>query len=183
MLKQKNNLIFFKEGRNFLSKENINYIEKVILGDNFPFYLLPGSVRKDNYKTMFHTLLHRPEENWPNGRLNSPHYDNVASLVRSFFDKFNIKYTEILRMSINLTYNNGLKKCPIHEDHDYPHKQLIIYLNDADPCSKTVIVNKQNKIIKEIVPEKYKGVCFEGLPHYMFFPKKGERIILITTFK
>jgi hypothetical protein len=175
--------MFYKESKNFLTKENIDFIENVILGNNFPFYLSKQSTLKDNYKNMFHNLLHRPEGIYPNGRINSIHYDNVFSLVNSFFKKFNIKHKEILRMCINFTYNNGVKKCPIHEDHDFPHKQLIIYLNDADPNSKTIILNKKNKIIKEIKPEKYKGICFETLPHYMFYPKKNERIILVTTFK
>jgi hypothetical protein len=86
-------------------------------------------------------------------------------------------------MCINLTFNNGTKKCPIHQDHEYPHKQLIIYLNDADIDSKTIILDKKNKVLKKITPEKYKGVCFENLHHYMIYPKKGERVVLVTTFK
>ena len=176
-------LMFYKESKNFLTKENIDYIENVILSRHFPFYLSPRSTHKDNYKVMLHILLFRPEEKEEKDRINSPHYNNMLNLVKPFFNKFNIKPKNILRMCINFSYNNGAKKSPIHEDHTYPHKQLIIYLNDADPASKTVILNKKNKIIKKITPEKYKGICFENLPHYMIYPKKGERIILVTTFK
>lgn len=175
--------MFYKESKNFLTKENIDYIENVILSEYFPFYLSKGSTTEDNYKIMLHTLLFRPEEKEEKDRINSPHYKDMLNLVNSFFNKFNIKPKRILRMCVNFSFNNGAKKCPIHQDHIYSHKQLIIYLNDADPCSKTVILNKKNKIIKEVAPEKYKGICFENLPHYMIYPKKCERVILITTFE
>ena len=175
--------MFYKESKNFLTKENINYIENVIFGDYFPYYLSKKSTINDNYKVMLHTILMRPEESPSNGRINSPHYNDMFSIVKSFFDKFKIKYNEILRMSINLSFNNGYKECPVHDDHPYPHKQLLIYLNNADPNSKTVLLNKKNKIIKKITPEKYKGVCFDNTPHYMYYPKKGERVVLVTTFK
>ena len=178
---------FYKESKKFLTKENINYIENVILNDTFPFYRVGYSVsKKDKCSMLFHLLLKRPEHKQEKSyekRINSIHYENILKIVESFFKKFNIKYKEILRMSINFSYNNGCKKCDTHVDHEFPHKQLIIYLNDADPCSKTVILNKNKKVFKKITPEKYKGICFESLFHYHFYPKKGERIILITTFK
>ena len=175
--------MFYKESKNFLTKENIDFIEKVILNHDFPFYLSPRSTSKDKDRIMFHNLLNRPEEVYSKNRVTSPYYDNVLNLVKSFFDKFNIKQVEILRMCINFTYNNGTKQCPVHEDHEYSHKQLIIYLNDSDSSSKTIILNKKGKILKKITPEKYKGICFESFPHYMIYPKKGERIILVTTFR
>ncbi len=175
--------MFYKESKNFLSKENIIFIENIILGNNFPFYLSQKSTATDNYKKMFHELLLRPEGCLLENRINSTYYNDVFNLVNSFLKKFKIKQKEILRMCINFTYNNGVEKCPVHKDHDFPHKQLIIYLNEADINSKTVILNEKNKIIKEIAPEKYKGVCFDNVLHYHYYPKKGERIILITTFR
>lgn len=175
--------MFYKESKNFLTKENIHFIENVILNHNFPFYLAPRATDDDDHRVMFHNLLNRPEEFKPEERLNSPYYEDIFNLVKSFFNKFNIKNVEILRMCVNLTFNNGAKKCPAHQDHKYPHKQLIIYLNDADPNSKTIILDKKGNVSKKITPEKYKGVCFENLPHYMIYPKKKERIVLVTTFK
>ena len=78
--------------------------------------------------------------------------------------KIKLKIKKLFRVSINLSFNIGVKKSIVHQDHDFDHKQLIIYLNDCDKNSKTVILNKKNKIIKEITPEKYKGVVFDKLP-------------------
>jgi len=175
--------MYFKENNNFLTKENISFIEKIILGDNFPFYRSSKSTLEDKISFLYHCLLKRPEERQNKEDINSSHYLNCLELVKSFFKKTDIKHKEILRMSVNFTFNNGVKKCPTHQDHNYPHKQLIIYLNDADPLSKTVLLDKKNKPWKEIAPEKYKGICFDNLNHYHFYPKSDERIILITTFR
>ena len=45
-----------------------------------------------------------------------------------------------------------------------------------------VIVDDKDKIIKTITPQKYKGICFDSLPHYQIFPKHGLRLILVATF-
>jgi len=175
-------MIFYKESKKFLTKENIDYIENTILSPNFPFYLSKSSTSNDTCKVLFHILVKRPEETKEKNRINSEHYPQVLNLVKSFFNKFGIKYCDIVRMCINFSYNNGVEKCPVHEDHEFPHKQLIIYLNEPDPSSKTIILNKKGKVLKEITPEKYKGFCFDNLPHYHFYPKKRERIVLVTTF-
>ena len=175
--------MYFKESNNFLTKENINFIEKTILGGNFPYYRLSDSVIGDKTVFLVHALLVRLEHRSHKEHINSTFYLDTLSLVHSFFDKFKINYKEILRLCINYTFNVGPEKCPIHQDHEFPHKQLLIYLNEADPLSKTVILDKKNRILKKIVPKKYKGFCFNNLPHYHFYPTKGERIVLVATFR
>jgi hypothetical protein len=176
--------MFYKESYNFLNSEDINFIENVVLNNNFPFYQLKHTV-SDNYQdSLTHTILKRPEDSI--NRIVSPYFTQTLNIIKSFFNSINIKgEIKLLRLAINFTYNNGYEKCEIHQDHPYDHTQLIIYLNDPlDKESKTVILDKDHKtILKEITPEKYKGVWFEGLPHTLFFPKKGNRIILIATFE
>ena len=176
--------MFYKESKNFLTKENKDFINNVILSDYFPFYRnFTKTTSTDNTICLSHVLLNRPEKRLEKNHINSIYYPECLKIIISFLNKFKIKHKEILRMSINYTYNNGKEKCPIHQDHSYPHKQVLIYLNNADPCSKTVILNKNNKIFKKITPQKNKGICFDNKPHYHFYPKKGERIILVATFK
>ena len=175
--------MYFKESNNFLTKENISFIKETILNDNFPYYRASDCTVGDKISFLYHCLLKRPEERQNKEDINSNYYLSCLELVESFFKKTKIKHKEILRMAVNFTFNNGVEKCPTHQDHKYPHKQLIIYLNDADPLSKTVMLDKKNKPWKEITPEKYKGICFDNLNHYHFYPKSGERIILITTFR
>jgi len=173
--------MFFKQSDNFLTKECKDYINNIILSPNFPYYLeqYEPSVKE---KFLNHVIVSRVEERNNRPYQNSFIYPEAIKIIECFFNKLNIKYSEIFRMCINLTYNNG-SKGPVHQDHDFPHRQLLIYLNNADPKSKTVILNKSNKIVKEITPKKFRGICFENTPHYQYYPKKGERIVLITTFK
>jgi hypothetical protein len=169
--------MYFKESNNFLTKENISFIKETILKDNFPYYRAPDCTVGDKTSFLYHCLLKRPEERQNKEDINSNYYLSCLELVESFFKKTKIKHKEILRMSVNFTFNNGVEKCPTHQDHKYPHKQLIIYLNDADPLSKTVMLDKKNKPWKEITPEKYKGICFDNLNHYHFYPKSFQRLV------
>jgi hypothetical protein len=137
-------------------------------------------IRRDDL-FLSHVILKRPEER-NNNSYNSPHANFFESMFYTFCEKHNIKVKEIFRIAVNLTFNIGVKEGVIHQDHSFKHKQLIIYLNDCDKEAKTIILNKNNKKIKEIIPVQFKGACFDNSPHYLIYPRTGERIIAIYTF-
>ena len=61
-----------------------------------------------------------------------------------------------------------------HYDHEFPHKNLLIYFSDT------------NGGYTMVDDERYDGeendvIIFDGL-HYNKPPSKGRRIVLITTF-
>tara|TARA_R100001015_G_C4618254_1_gene174718 strand:- start:54 stop:590 length:537 start_codon:yes stop_codon:yes gene_type:complete len=175
--------ISFIEDKNFLSKKSINFIETVVLGNNFPFFLNTNAVSGDNNNFMSHIVLKRIEERKNKNEINSSFYINFIDILNEFTKKNNITYKEVFRISVNFSYNNNSKCSPIHVDHEFSHRQLLVYLNTVEDAF-TVIYNKsKNKILKKINPEKYKGVCFNSFPHVGFFPKKGERIVIVYTFK
>ncbi len=175
--------MYYVESENFLSKQNIDFIEKTILNNNFPYKYRTQCVPGDGNSFLVHNVLDRPEHRANAQSKQTPYLEDVCQILISFCRKNNIKLKEILRAAINFTYNNGKDKSPAHVDHDYPHKQLIVYLNDCDKKAHTVILDNNNKILKKIRPKKYKGVCFEALPHYAIFPKKGHRVIGVFTFR
>lgn len=175
------------ENTNFLSIDSKKFLNETVMGDNFPYFFQTGSTIDDNYEMLSHTILRRPEERNINEKFNSSFSDNFIKIFSEFIEKNNLKQKypniELLRMSVNLTFNNGTKHCPIHIDHNYPHFQLIVYLNDADNKSKTVILNEKNKVIKKIIPKKFKGILFDNKKHYHFYPTKGIRSIIVYTFR
>jgi len=175
----------FKRNNNFLSKENIKFINEVVLNNSFPFYL-SNTVKngKDiNYSFLVHIVQNRLEDFKLNQAINSPnYYDQTVDILHNFLNSINEKYNFFLRIAYNLTFNGGYGKSQIHKDHEYKHKQVIIYLNDADPESKTCIVDKKGNIIKEITPKKFEGICFNDIEHFAYFPKKGLRAALIATY-
>ena len=189
--------MFFVEDKNFLNQKHIDFVETQINKSLFPFYYQPYVTEEqalesflkngNDYKVepaLAHTLLVRKEHRGPMDGPNSSSYDIFNDMLMTFCEKNSIEYKETLRAAVNLTFPNGIEKCDVHQDHNYPHKQLLIYLNEVrDKNSKTVILDTDNKtILKEIVPEKYKGVCFSSMPHFHYFPKIGCRMVCVFTF-
>jgi len=172
------------EDINFLSDNSINFIENVILTNKFPLYMQNEAVENDNIKNMTHIVLPRIEDRDETYKTNV-YYKEFVNILNDFCLKNKIKYDEILRICVNLTYNNGISdKSPIHCDHKFEHNQLLIYLNEPlDNNSSTILLDESYNIIKEIKPKKYKGLFFSKMPHYLKFPKKGERYVLVFTFR
>jgi len=173
------------EKNNVIHLNDLKIINNLIIDKKVPFVFQNNAVpifkKKDFY--FEHCIIERKEKIKDQDRYQSIHYKNFLRVFSYIFSKFKIKEAEIYRAAINLTVNNSAKKCSIHYDHDYEHKQILIYLNDADKKSKTVILNKKNKKLKEVTPKKNKGILFDYLPHYHFFPTKGYRLVLVITFK
>tara|TARA_R100000664_G_C2754298_1_gene141894 strand:+ start:1526 stop:2053 length:528 start_codon:yes stop_codon:yes gene_type:complete len=175
--------MFYIEDKNFLNKNQKKFIEEITTKSDFPYYVISNSTENDSSEYLSHIIKNRIED-FPNEKCNSNYYPQITDILFSFLIKNKIKIKQLCRAAVNLTYNNGKEKCNPHHDHKYEHKQFILYLNDPiDKNSKTVILDKSNKVFKEVTPEQYKGICFDSHLHYHYYPKKGRRIILIATFK
>ena len=173
------------EDNNFLKLKQKKFIDEIILSDEFPYFLNTNAVRGDNNSFLSHTIIKRPEERKKDEPLYNSYFANKSiEIFKSFIVKNKINCEELLRCAVNLTYKTHDKKCPVHTDHGYPHRQLLIYLNDCkDKEAKTVLLDNTGKILHKIAPEQYKGVCFNSCPHYMIFPKKDIRVVLVYTFR
>lgn len=168
------------ENKNFLSKDSKNFINNRILNSDFPLYYSKSHHNSNDY-CLSHVILKRPEERNHN-QFNSDFYPGFIKILNEFSIKENIEIKELCRIAVNLTFNIGVKNSPKHRDHDFDYKQIIVYLNDCDKNSHTVLL-KNNKIYKKIIPEKYKGVYFGNCIHYQTYPKSGSRVAAIFTFK
>ncbi len=173
--------MIIKECINFLSNNSKSNIDSIMADSNFPYYMSSSHQENLEYPYLSHIVLKRPEER-NHKDFNSPYANLFLNILKEFENKNNIKVNQLLRIAINLTFNFGKKNSFTHKDHEFDHKQLIIYLNDCDKNAKTVILNDDKKIIKKITPEKFKGVLFDSCHHYMIYPKKGYRVIAVYTF-
>ena len=136
-------MFYYVESENFLSNKDKKFIDNVILSNNFPYKYRTQCVPGDGNSFMVHNALERPKKG---ERIQSNYFEQLGQILISFCRKNNIKLNEILRTAVNLTFNNGSKQSPDHVDHDYPHKQLIVYFNDCkDKNSYTVILDKNKK--------------------------------------
>lgn len=174
-LKVQNKII---EDKNILTKEEKKYIDQVMLNNNFPFYWNENQTFTDNYPYFSHCLKCRDTK-----EIRSNEYYFFEKIFNRFCKKHKITYTEILRGCINLTYPLDVKIGHIHKDHDFPYKQVIIYLTNSDKAY-TYLFNSKDKVIKKIKAEKFKVVCFNDTKHAVSYPsyKDRRRVIAVFTF-
>jgi len=173
-----------KEDNNFLSVRSKLFIEDKLLSSKFPMYYTNYAVNMaDGAENFTHVVLRRKEERTMNEPLH-PFYHNFIKILDEFCNKNKLSYKEVLRICINFNFPTGAKVSSIHVDHEIEHNQLLVYLNNPlDKKSSTVLLDDNNKKMKEIFPEKYKGVFFPKMPHYANFPKKGGRFVLVFTMR
>ena len=176
--------MIYKESKDFLSDESKEFINKVVLGGNFPFHNQYTNCAPGEF-FLSHTVLERIENRSSKKMWNSHYHKNFVKMCEEFCKQQVIKINKYLRMCVNFTFNNGFKKHVSHQDHDFPHEQLIIILNDPqDPHSDTVILSEDKNIkLKISKPQQYKGIYFDNHPHYQVMPRFGYRIALVTTFQ
>lgn len=180
----KYNTPYFVEDKSFLTVDQKNYISNIFQNMITPFYFEQAAVNdNDNGAHFVHHAIQRASNNAEEpGVVNSNEAKFFKSVLDSFCLKNNIKYKTIYRAALNITFsNNLLEKVAEHTDHDFFHRQLLVYLNDSD--GDTVILDYEDNIFKSIPPEKYKGIMFDSIKHYHFFPKKNRwRSVMVITF-
>ena len=172
----------FKEYLKAVDQETINFLKhNTVENLNFPFYfnLTEIKSKKNNFNFFSHIILHKPEDNIPN-RINSNLHPYAIDIFNKLSKKCKFKYKEIFRICLNLTFNNGHKKSDIHLDHEFNHKQLLLYIHADDLNSYTYIQDK-NKTIT-VKPIAQKAIIWGKLPHYHLVPQKGYRLVLVYTF-
>jgi hypothetical protein len=158
--------------------------------EKFPYYGHPLCMRPKFDKTFDSTT-----------KINvvSPHFDFFYKIVNRFCNKHNIKFTNVIRSSINSTYYiPGYPYVDPHVDFSKPHVVLLMYLNEVSRASPTLIFNKtqkfdnqntildvskfQNKLLlikRKIYPKFGKIIAFDGkYYHSNKVPKPGENRII-----
>ena len=189
--------MFYREDKNFISEDQGQELDDLIMAPHFPWFFSNNQVVGDGLPFIFHIVLNRPEDrillnlNESSGhgplpvdaaedRFNSTTGPFLMSLFNQFAEQNDIKYKEIYRCCINLSFPLKGSSTP-HTDHDFPYNHFLIYINDSDGDT-CIFDEKGTKIEKRITPEKHKGVCFEKRLHYAEFPTNGLRFVVAYTF-
>jgi hypothetical protein len=191
------------EIKNSLEKDQINYIENVVLSNNFPWYFQESSTT-DKFQYFSHMLLPRIED----FNYNSPEHENFnffKNILLNSCNKVDLKVKKILRACLNLTVNcfdNHYIHGDVHTDYNIPHKLGIIYLNDCkgptyifdetyesfNCYDNTYLIDdflkKPIPLLKKIEPEKYKVLIFDGKHYHAtgYCNKHERRVICIFNF-
>ena len=187
---------------NFLTDEEKNRLDSEIMGNNFPWYYQTYST-SDKFPFHSHVVIPRCEDDEINDS-NSTMYDFFLNIIDRFREKHGMEKTPLLRACLNSS--NSFDNYPhsdIHVDHHFPHKTIIIYLNDDFEGGDTMLFSRywveglqtnyrlesynpeEFPELTRISAEKHKVVCFDGrIFHATEWTKNNKRrVIFIATFK
>lgn len=195
---------FFIEHENFLTEEELEFVNKELLSCRVPWFYAEESTTK-KFPFFHHEIITRKDN--VDGPLHpqeilSPTHEFFLQLNQRFCQSHNLPFTEVCRQALNLSLpNNEYEYGDPHIDHPYAHYNFIIYLNDEYDNGETLLFDKKfvlgkpsmfdvekeilnMNIFHEIVPKKGKAVCFDGLLyHSLRWPKNGRRVIYVGTFR
>ena len=148
-------------------------LKELVQTDNFPWFRLKGNQHSPDYFS--HKLFTRPvgveEHLFPT--IASEYLKSFADLLYSVFDLNAIEVKCIYRMSVNLVMPSTDSHSPLHVDHSFPHRNIIMYLTDA---GGDTVVNDE-----VYSPKEDDIIMFEG-KHYHHFPMKDARIVFVATY-
>jgi len=172
--------MILKELKNPVTEKYLE-LKKYILSDKFPWFYDVTSPLEDGIPFFSHTVLARPEEEFPVPEVRSEIFNSSVIVLRDIFRYNNIHVNTLLRINVNYTfYFNGGTACPLHYDHPFQHKNLLIYLTNSH--GPTVLINTKTKQEDYFHPQEDAIITFEG-KHYHYQPKLGERrIVLVATY-
>lgn len=164
----------------FKPTEEQNELIDKLLSNYFPLYY--GETTK-NYEGFCHSFLIRNENyNDSEGVVNSNYWEPIHKLFKEICAKHGIEHKVIYRACLNVTTYDKNKMGDLHVDHNFPHKNFVLYLNNFSDGS-TYIQDDETKEIIEAKAEKFKFVIFGGHMHAQGFCGSGERrVVLVVTF-
>tara|TARA_R100000005_G_C4888667_1_gene136649 strand:+ start:57 stop:602 length:546 start_codon:yes stop_codon:yes gene_type:complete len=162
-------------------------LKKNVLSDNFPWYWCPESTGGNpeveghrNIPYYSHPLLGRPDVR-KFSQVTSVYLEPYIKVAEEILEHNGMRSNYFfLRACINCVHPmSGIQYCIPHVDHDFPHKNLIMYFTNSG--GNTYVKGGQYfKKYEEYVPKEDDVVLFSG-EHYMQVPKEERRIIIVST--
>lgn len=179
--------MILREGDAGILYDERSFLDFVLLGD-FPWFYVKAT---DNFFLVTHMLMLRPEEFQSpedgiylpkRGEINSSHYRAAEELFLRICGDNNISVRTIYRMAFNTTFADPSKHGDLHVDHDFPHKNFLLYLNGFDD-GNTLLFDESGKHVQTIYAAKDKFAFFDGNLHAQQFCKPQQRrVVFVVTF-
>ena len=130
----------------------------------------------DDYPFLSHKFLTRPLRSCLYSEPNSQYIEPMEQVFREIADFNGLDPQVIYRMNANAVHPTEANlPSPNHVDHDFPHKNMIIYL--TDPQGGSTIVEG-----KEYLAKEDDVLIFDSKSHCARPPRKDVRIVLVITF-
>lgn len=153
-----------------------------VLSSDFPWYFIPTTVKDENAKYasspyFSHAVIKAPKNPNLYPTVSSACSELCNTLLQEISILNNIEINCVIRINFNLTLPLSKKHTEPHYDHNFSHKNLLVYLNSSD--GDTIIYKNGNEI--SYSPKEDSVILFEGL-HYHYLPSISRRVVMITTF-
>tara|TARA_R110000765_G_scaffold416131_1_gene517788 strand:- start:50 stop:568 length:519 start_codon:yes stop_codon:yes gene_type:complete len=166
----------FYQKDNFFTEQESKTIDSIIHDAHFPVFYYKNQVIGDGIPFFSHVLITKDTH-----EINSDYSNFFLGIAYSYISKVSkLEPKQFLRGNINLTLPfSGKPK--LHVDHDEPHYQIIMYLNDA---SGTTDIYKGKKLFKKVSPKKGRIIMFDKQNHLANSPigKDELRAVCVITF-
>ena len=162
-------------------------LKELILGPHFGWShnakATPYMEGRDQYSDLSfysHAFLHGPSDR--HGlipKANSEYLPNIEIVINQIFELNKINAHCIYRINANAVHpvEGNVLTVP-HNDHEFPHKNLLIYLTNVG--GDTIVFDDLGKK-HHFTPKEDDIVTFKGL-HCMVPPKKGRRVVIVVTY-
>lgn len=136
----------------------------------------------DNYSYLSHKFLQKPEDSCLYSKENSDYVGYIHQIFREIADFNELDPQVIYRMNANAVYPTEKKlPSPLHVDHNFPHKNMLVYL--TDPQGGSTIVEDEDTNRKEYLAKEDDVLFFDGQSaHCARPPSKDVRVVLVFTF-
>jgi hypothetical protein len=168
-------------------------LKQFINSSQFPWFWNDRSVKPQGPRTLevpylSHCVLASPGQHpdiygdkyFSYPKENSPHIGLFHFVLVEILNVNNIDLNCFFRINVNLTFPIAeTKNIYPHVDHIFPHKNLLIYLNEAD--GDTILCDENDKELHKSSPKEDKIVIFEG-KHYHFLPTNNTRKVIVCTY-
>lgn len=174
-----------------LNAQEREFIEAQVLGNYFPWYWVGGQTvtvpdppvpSGQNSPYFSHTLLRRPEDRTGTASDRSKYLEPFIEIFHRWSLENNIVYSKILRANLNLNVVSLDGFTVPHVDHDYPHFNFIMYLDDS-PGADTVVFSNDFTEYTAFTATKYTAISFNAQWHAHKYPMPGtRRTVFVLTY-
>lgn len=183
---------------NFLDKDKVWDVERLMLGKNFPWYYSDRIVDADYYEKFNVTNVSKyngfqfGHVFYSAGKPESDYYELALTIFHTFCQKNGVDYRAILRAKANLTTQDSAATGIMpHVDHPFDHNVFLYYVNDSDGDTilykdKFVVGGDAVEIEEDcrISPVAGRAILFDGRSyHSPDIPQKSRsRVVINMTF-
>lgn len=151
--------------------DNYLSLKSLVLSSNFPWYFCRNA--DDDFDFHGHSFIERPESGLRLPVIKSNDFDLCYTVFMEILEYNEVSVNTFYRMGANAVSPSSGRNPVEHVDHEFPHKNLLVYLTDAGGA--TIVEGKRYD------PQEDSVLLFTGR-HYHEFPKERRRVVLVATF-